>query len=534
MIDVLIIGSGIAGLTAALNASKNNSKVLVVSKTYPTHSQSVQAQGGINAVLYEDEDSVNMHMEDTYKAAHKLANKENINFMCKEAANTIYWLDSIGVPFNRDLNDKIAQRKFGGTKKIRTCYSSDYTGLKILHTLFDQCIKENIDFKNEHLVLNLIVEDNTCIGITALNIQSGIVNQILAKTVIIASGGYAGIFTNHTTNSYSNTADGIAMAYNAGCELSNMEFIQFHPTTLENSNILISESARGEGGYLVNQDEERFIDELKPRDEVARAIYENIKQGHKVYLDLRHLGLDKIKEVMPQERVLALEFSNVKLENELLSITPAAHYSMGGIKTDINCKTNISNLYACGECAQSFIHGANRLGGNSLLEIVTFGKIAGLNASTEAKNIDDFEISNSLQFDKDKKLIKDIYSLPNKINFYEKKEYLGNLLFDDLGLFRTESKMNELLIKIDEIANDLKNMGIGDKSKIYNKNLVEFIEFKNSLKVSKIATLCAINRKESRGSHYRIDYPNSEINFEKCSLILKTNDSITISFEELQ
>ena len=533
MIDVLIIGSGIAGLTAALNASKNNARVLVVSKTYPTHSQSVQAQGGINAVLYEDDDSVDIHVEDTYKASHKLSNKDNINLMCKGAKDTIHWLDSIGVPFNRDKDDKIAQRKFGGTKKIRTCYSSDYTGLKILHTLFDQCIKENIEFKNEHLVLNIIVEDNICKGITALDIQSGVVCQILAKTVIIATGGYAGIYANHTTNSYSNTADGIAMAYNAGCELSNMEFIQFHPTTLENSNILISESARGEGGYLVNKDGKRFIDELKPRDEVSRAIYEYINKDHKVYLDLRHLGLDKIKEVMPQERTLALEFSNVKLESELLAITPAAHYSMGGIKTDINCKTNILNLYACGECAQSFIHGANRLGGNSLLEIVTFGKVAGINASKEAQIMDDFISSNNTQFEKDKGLIEDIYSLPNKISFYQKKDYLGHLLFEDLGLFRSESKMKNLLNKIDEITKDLPKMGIGDKSKEFNRNLVEFIEFKNSLEVSKIATLCAINRKESRGSHYRVDYPNIEKEFEKCSLILKNNDLMKISFEEL-
>ena len=206
---------------------------------------------------------------------------------------------------------------------------------------------------------------------------------------------------------------------------------------------------------------------------------------------------------------------------------------MGGIKTDINCKTNISNLYACGECAQSFIHGANRLGGNSLLEIVTFGKVAGINASKEAQIMDDFILSNNKQFEKDKGLIEDIYSLPNKISFYQKKEYLGNLLFEDLGLFRSKSKMKNLLNKIDEITKDLPKMGIGDKSKEFNRNLVEFIEFKNSLEVSKIATLCAINRKESRGSHYRVDYPNIEKEFEKCSLILKNNDLIKISFEEL-
>lgn len=529
MIDVLVIGSGIAGLTAALNASK--AKVLVVSKTYPTHSQSVQAQGGINAVLYEDDDSVHIHVDDTYNASAGLANKENIKLMCSNAKDTIFWLDSIGVPFNRNEDNKISQRKFGGTKKIRTCYSSDYTGLKILHTLFDQCIKKNIEFKNEHLVLNLIIENKVCKGITVLDIQSGLVKEILAKSVILASGGYGGIYSNHTTNSYSNSADGIAIAFNAGAELSNMEFIQFHPTTLENSNILISESARGEGGYLVDENKKRFIDELKPRDEVARAIFEKIKKNQKVFLDLRHLGINKIKELMPQERNLALEFSNIKLEDELLPITPAAHYTMGGIKTNIDCKTNIANLFACGECAQSFVHGANRLGGNSLLEIVIFGKVAGINAAKNSINTANFELVNQEQFNKDKEFINTIYNLENSINFYEKKDYLGNLLFEKLGLFRSETTMNDLLINLDEIIKQTFQMGIGDKSKEFNKNLVEFIEFQNILQVSKIATLCAIQRKESRGSHYRVDYPNLDNSFEKCSLVTKDLSSINISFE---
>jgi succinate dehydrogenase/fumarate reductase flavoprotein subunit len=534
MIDVLIIGSGIAGLTAALNAKKNGSNVLVVSKTYPTHSQSVQAQGGINAVLYEDNDSVDIHTQDTYNASFKLANKDTIKFMCKNAKETIHWLDSIGVPFNRDKDNKIAQRKFGGTKKIRTCYSSDYTGLKILHTLYDQCIKENIKFYNEHLVLNLIIQNNICKGITALDIQIGEVKEFISKTTIIASGGYAGIYYNHTTNSYSNTADGINIAYKAGCELSNMEFVQFHPTTLENSNILVSESARGEGGYLVNKDEERFIDELKPRDEVSRAIYSEILKGNKVYLDLRHLGLDKIKEFMPQERTLAYEFSNIKIEEELLPITPAAHYSMGGIKTDKETKTNISNLYACGECAQAYIHGANRLGGNSLLEIVSFGKVAGINASTKSVEIEEFILSNSKQVTEDKKILQDIFSQINTENFYLYKKRIGDILFENLGLFRDENKMNKLLNELYEIRNLIPKMGISDKSRVFNKNLVEYIEFKNILDISIITTISAIQRKESRGGHYRTDYPKINENFDKCSIVIKSNDEIKIDFEEIK
>jgi succinate dehydrogenase / fumarate reductase flavoprotein subunit len=261
MIDVLIIGSGGAGLTAALNAKKNNTNVLVVSKTFPTHSQTVQAQGGINAVLYEDNDSIENHINDTYNASHLLANKKNITFLCKNAKDTILWLDSIGVPFNRTKNGKFSQRKFGGTKLLRTCYSSDYTGLKIMHTLFDQCVKENIDFCYEYFLLELIIENDICKGAIFLDIKNGNIATIYAKTTILATGGYAGIYSNNTTNSYSNSADGLAVAFRAGVKLSNMEFVQFHPTTLVNTNILISESARGEGAYLVDKDGNRFIDE---------------------------------------------------------------------------------------------------------------------------------------------------------------------------------------------------------------------------------------------------------------------------------
>ena len=533
MIDVLIIGSGIAGLTAAINASNNNSKVLVLSKTYPTHSQSVQAQGGINAVLYEDDDSIDTHIEDTYKASCKLSNKDNIKIMCQNAKETIYWLDSIGVPFNRTNENKISQRKFGGTKKIRTCYSSDYTGLKILHTLYDKCIEQDIEFKNEHLLLNLIIEDDKCIGVTALDIKEGVVKEFLSKTTILATGGYAGIYTNHTTNSYSNTADGTAIAFDAGVELSNMEFVQFHPTSLENSNILISESARGEGGYLLDEKENRFIDELKSRDEVARAIYEKIEKNQKVYLDLRHLGIDKIKELMPQERRLAFDYSNIKIEEQLLPITPASHYSMGGIKTNKDAKTNIKNLFACGECAETSIHGANRLGGNSLLEIVTFGKIAGINALNEAKKINEINKSGNT-ISKEINIINEIYCYPNKINFYDKKDEIGKLLFNNLGLFRNEIKILDLIEKIKKIQSEIKIMGISDKSTYYNKNLVEFIEFKNIINVALLVCISALNRKESRGSHFRLDFPFELKDYEKNSIIKKSNDEIVFKFEEIK
>ena len=279
MIDVLIIGSGGAGLTTALEAKRNCDSVVVLSKTTPTASQTCQAQGGINAVIDKTNDSQQNHIDDTLKSAHNLGDKKTIEYMCKNSDETIKWLDDIGVPFSRDKDNNIAQRKLGGASFPRACYSSDYTGLKILHTLYDTCLKNDIEFINEHMLLNFIVEKGEVKGITCIDIQTSEVKQILAKKVIVASGGYGGIYSGYNTNSTATTGDAISAALRAGCELANMEYIQFHPTSLKGNCILISESARGEGGYLVTKDGSRFIDELKPRDKVARAIYNKIEEG---------------------------------------------------------------------------------------------------------------------------------------------------------------------------------------------------------------------------------------------------------------
>lgn len=533
-VDVLVIGSGGAGLSAALSANKETKKVLVLSKTYPTHSQTCQAQGGINAVLESTkDDSIENYINDTIKASHKLSNKNHVKLFCEESQNTINWLDNIGVPFSKDKESNISQRKFGGTKAQRTCYSSDYTGLKILHTLYDQCIKEDIKFLNEHLLLNFIVKNNQIQGVTALNILNSEVIQINAKSVILASGGYAGIYHNFTTNSYTTTGDGIAVALRAGAKLSNMEFVQFHPTALENKNILISESARGEGGYLVDENENRFIDELKPRDEVARAIYEKNHEGKRVFLDLRHLGLDKINETMPQERRLVEEFMQLKMENDLIPINPSAHYTMGGVLTDIETKTSIKNLYACGECSQSGIHGANRLGGNSLLEIITFGKIAGENAAKNAKNAPEIQNTSSNQYEIDKNMIEELLKNEKKEDFYSVKKDLGKLFFKNAGLFREESKLKELLDYINKQSALKEAFGIEDKSRTYNKNLVELLEFKNMIEISESIIKSALERKESRGAHYRTDFKEEKKEFDKNSISYIKDNNLVVEFEEI-
>ena len=279
MIDVLIIGSGGAGLTAALAAKQMDASVVVVGKAYPTNSQTSMAQGGMNAALGNvGEDHIGSHIEDTIKSARGLCDEDMVRQMCADAPKTIQWLDAIGVPFSRLDNgksgiDTVAQRQMGGASAKRACYAQDYTGLKILHTLYDTCLKEEIDFLDEHCLLNLITLEGTVKGATFLDIRTGEVKQINAKSVIIATGGYGSLYHGYTTNAYGSTGDGIAAVLRAGGAISDMEYIQFHPTALKSSSILISESARGEGGYLVNSEGERFIDELKPRDVVARAIF---------------------------------------------------------------------------------------------------------------------------------------------------------------------------------------------------------------------------------------------------------------------
>ncbi|MDC7242823.1 MAG: FAD-dependent oxidoreductase [Sphaerochaetaceae bacterium] len=531
MIDLLIIGSGGAGLSAAISAKEKGADVLVVTKQHPSHAQTVQAQGGINSVLSSENDSIENHISDTLRSSHGLGKKSSIELMCSNGKDTIAWLDSIGVPFSRDENNQIAQRKFGGTKFRRTCYSSDYTGLKILHTLYDKAIKEDVKFLNEHLLLDIIVSKGRALGAVFLDIVTGELKQILAKSTILATGGYAGLYNGYTTNSNASTGDGIAAAFRAGCYLKNMEFIQFHPTALKNSRALISESARGEGGYLLNSNGERFVDELLPRDKVSRAIFEQLQDGKSVYLDIRHLGLEKIMQTMPQERELAKIFENVDVESELIPIEPVAHYSMGGIKTDINTKTNIDNLYACGECAEVGVHGANRLGGNSLLEIVSFGRISGVKAYEALAEVEEKEYDIYI---KDKEYIESIYTKENKINFYNIKEELGKLFYSTFGLSRQEESMNRALEDINLWKEEFSIMGIDDKSKNYNQNLVELIEFKNLLDLSTLISKCAINRKESRGAHSRADYKDEEKKYLKDSITYMEKGNVVLKFVECE
>jgi len=540
MIDLLVIGSGGAGLTAALHAHEAGLSVTVVTKTLPTQAQTCMAQGGINAALgNRGADSIEEHEADTLRAAHGLADPERVSRMCRQAPQAIAWLERIGVPFSRldhaeSPLQSIAQRRLAGASAKRACYAQDYTGLKILHTLYDRCIEAGITFVTEHYLLNLITatQQAQVSGATFWDIQAGKVTAIEAGHTLLATGGFGALYHGYTTNSYGSSGDGIAAVLRAGGSVSDMEFVQFHPTALQDSAILISESARGEGGYLIDHRGERFTDELAPRDEVARAIFAQLRQGHHVRLDIRHLGREKIEALMPQELRLCRLHAGIDPIETPIPIMPVAHYTMGGIEVDTHHQIKgLSHCYAIGECAHAHIHGANRLGGNSLLEIVTSG-ISIVAHLKEQKSASCPAGHTATQLTHDEAVIEKIFAKPNEVNFYHKRKVLGTLMYRDVGIIRHQAAMHEAEIYLDEITAKLAHMGIGDKAKANNQNLVEFLEFRNAILLAQCTLKSAIARQESRGAHYREDFPveRSDWQAHNYNVPTKTNHLIQYSY----
>ncbi len=516
MIDVLIIGAGGAGLTAALSAKEAGASVLVVGKAYPTNSQTSMAQGGMNAALGNvGEDSIALHVQDTIKSARGLCDEKMVEQMCTAAPKAIQWLESLGVPFSRSDNegvgtDTVAQRQMGGASAKRACYAQDYTGLKILHTLYDTCLKEKIDFLDEHYLLNLISQEGTVTGAIFLDIRTGEIKQIDAKSVIVATGGYGSLYHGYTTNAYGATGDGIAAVLRAGGSVSDMEFVQFHPTALKSSSILISESARGEGGYLVNSDGERFIDELKPRDVVARAIFAEFQNDKEVFLDVRHLGEEKLMELLPQELALCKLHENVDPAKDLIPIKPVAHYSMGGIEIEKSFEVQgLKGCFAVGECSNAKVHGANRLGGNSLLEITAFGKVTGKNATAYAQNVE-LKKHDKKQVNEDRLHIEALYANEHEINFYEKRETLGKLLYEKVGIVRDNQVLSQAMEEVKSMQAEQSKMGLNDKSISNNTNLIDYLEFSSALQLASIIISAALTRDESRGAHFKLGFEEQD------------------------
>jgi succinate dehydrogenase flavoprotein subunit len=568
--DLVIVGAGLAGLRAAKEAKKSIDDVAIISKVHPLRSHSVAAQGGINAALGEN-DSRDAHVLDTIKGSDYLADQDAVEILCSEAPGAVLELDGFGVLFSRTGSGKIAQRPFGGAGFPRTCYSADKTGHMLLHTLFEQVIKDGIEIYWEWYVTSLVVEGGECRGVVAMDIKSGELHTIAAGAVVLATGGYGRIYSK-STNALINTGDGIAIAYHAGSPLKDMEFVQFHPTTLFGTNILITEGARGEGGYLVNRDGERFMKryapermELAPRDIVARAIVTELKDGrgcgggreedHErghgggyVHLDLRHLGKEKINERLPQIREIAMNFAGIDPVAEPIPVQPGQHYSMGGVATDTSGATAIRGLYAAGECACVSVHGANRLGGNSLLDTLVFGKITGAAA---AKYVGEKPLSvpgdDTLQ--RDESRVDAILCRgaghegddegegkgEDGVRLSEIIQKMRRTMLDNVGIFRTREGLEKADRDVRGLKELYRRVSIDDGGRIFNTELVQVLELGCMLDLAHTIAAGAFVREESRGSHYRLDFPKRDDGtWLKHTIAHFTRDGPRLEYEDVR
>jgi len=512
--DILIVGAGLAGMRAAV-AADTGLDVAIISKVHPVRSHSVAAQGGINAALGTD-DSWERHAYDTAKGGLWLGDQDAIEAMCREAPDDIRELERMGVIFSRDAEGRIAQRPFGGAGFPRTCYAADRTGHALLHAMYEQLLKRQVRVYEEWYVTALIVEDGVCRGVIAWDMLNGGLRAIGAKAVIVATGGCSRIYLT-STNAVINTGDGMSMAYRAGAPLMDMEFIQFHPTTLKDTGILITEGARGEGGYLLNTLGERFMQhyapeqmELATRSTVSLAIGTEISEGRGVdgcvLLDLRHLGRELIAERLPQIRQLAVDFAGVDPVESPIPVRPGAHYVMGGIHTTMWGETAVPGLYAAGECACVSIHGANRLGGNSLLETIVFGRRAGLHASAYAQSTP--APSGDAGFlQREQERMTRLLTNQGPERPWQVREALGRALALHLGLVRTREKMVETQSLVQTLKIRAELVRLEDTSRTFNTDLISALELGSLVELAETVVAGALAREESRGAHYRSDFP---------------------------
>jgi succinate dehydrogenase / fumarate reductase flavoprotein subunit len=536
--DILIVGAGLAGMRAAV-AVPPGPDVAVVSKVHPVRSHSVAAQGGINAALGAD-DSWEKHAFDTAKGGLWLGDQDAIEALCREAPDDIHALERMGVIFSRDEQGRIAQRPFGGAGFPRTCYAADRTGHALLHAMYEQLLKRQVLVYEEWYVTALIVEDGVCRGVIAWDVVNGGLHAIGAKAVILATGGCSRIYLT-STNAVINTGDGMSMAYRAGAPLMDMEFIQFHPTTLKDTGILITEGARGEGGYLLNTLGERFMKryapeqmELATRSTVSLAIDREIAEGRGVdgciLLDLRHLGRERILERLPQIRQLALDFVGVDPIESPIPVRPGAHYVMGGIKTNSWGETAVPGLYAAGECACISIHGANRLGGNSLMETIVFGRRAGTRASEYAGTAGPPRGDAGL-LRREAARIARLTKSEGLERAWQVREELGRVLTQHLGLVRTRDRIAEALAAVQALKARAANVRLDDKGRVFNTDLIAALELGSLVELAETVVVGALAREESRGAHYRSDFPKrDDANWLRHTLCRHTPDGPRLDY----
>ncbi len=526
--DLLIVGSGLAGLRAAIQAAKTSSniKIAVISKLQVMRSHSVSAEGGTAAVLFQEEgDSLESHVYDTVKGSDFLGDQDVIEKLVYEMPSEIYQLEHWGMPWSRREDGRIGQRNFGGYSYPRATFAQDKVGFYEMQTLYDTCQKfDNIEFYNEWFTTSIIHDGQKFCGITAIELSTGTFYTIKGKALIIATGG-AGRLYSYSTYALSSTPDGLDMAYRAGMALKDMEFVQFHPTGILPSGILITEGARGEGGYLLNKDGDRFMKkyapsklELASRDVVCRAMITEINEGrgfkHEtgvdcLKLDLRHLGNELIIKKLPAIREISLKFSGIDPANEPIDVRPVSHYMMGGIHTNIDGATEIQGIWAAGEAACNSAHGANRLGANATAECLVWGKITGELAAKyvlEAK-LPPFPLY--LVSVEEKRIYDGIFRGSGSVNPYEVRQELTDMMNEKAYVFRNEKDLVDGLKKLRELKQKTWKH-VDDKAKVYNTNFSNVMELDSMFRVAEVILVGAIERKESRGAHARIDYPDRD------------------------
>ncbi len=505
--------------------------VALFSKVHPVRSHSVAAEGGINAAIGPD-DSWDAHAYDTVKGSDYLGDQDAIEILCREGPEQIAELERMGALFSRDEQGRIAQRPFGGAGYPRTCYTEDRTGHALVHLLYEQLLKRGATVFEEWYVTSLVVQEGVCRGVVALDLVAGGLRAFSAKSVILATGGYGRVYAI-STNAMINTGDGMSMAYRAGTPLMDMEFVQFHPTTLKRTGILLSEAARGEGGYLINRDGERFMQryapktlELASRDVISRAEQQEIEEGRGldgcVLLDVRHLGRARILERLPQIRDLALTYIGVDMIEAPVPITPGVHYSMGGIRTNVWCETAIEGLLAAGECACLSVHGANRLGGNGLLETIVFGRRAGLRAAERAARLPAVELDDRA-LEPDRRRIASFFEIGRPLSTWTLREEIGETMSRHIGIFRTRERLEEGRRRLVELRRRAADIGVRDRSDCFNMELVAALETLSVLNLAETIVASALAREESRGAHYRLDFSErDDAHWLKHSLAYRT------------
>ena len=512
--DVLIIGAGLAGLRAAVEATRLGLDVAVISKVHPVRSHSNAAQGGINAPLTDRGDDWEGHALDTIKGSDYLADQDAVEIMSTEAGDAVIELERMGVIFSRGDDGRLGTRRFGGQLVARTFFVGAITGSAILHVLYEQAIKYGLNTYEEWFVTDLIIEDGRCVGVVALDIKTGDLHSIWAKSVIMAAGGAGRVF-EPSTNAIICTGDGLALAWRAGVPMMDMEMVQYHPTTLARTGILMSEAARGEGAHLLNSEGERFMlkyapqyEELASRDVVSRSEQTEINEGRgidgNVLLDLRHLGREFIEDRLGYLQEVAVEFVGIDLAEQPIPVRPGVHYIMGGVKTDVNGTTVVPGLYAAGECANVSVHGANRLGANSLLDTVVFGRRSAVNASEYIKSVDAGSGSDE-HLNATKARLQSIFDREPNENWASIRNYMANEMTKGIGVFRDQASMEGAKAAIDDVTARVPKMSVQNKGKVFNTDLIFTLEMEFMADVARGIVHSALTRKESRGAHFRTD-----------------------------